>query len=143
MWPCNFSGFAGRCGKRVQSSEHESAGIGERHVNAGLPAIVAKFSLSHCSPCIYQLNNYFPEFRSQTSFWTSASSVGLICGAERTLLWCSSGNAVDETIINYSPQLIRNYSDANGNESTAHCVTLGLNLTCARYKEIAKTTLSH
>jgi virulence-associated protein VapD len=34
---------------------------------------------------------------------------------------------VDETIINDSPQLMRNYSDAIGNESTAHCVTLGLN----------------
>jgi hypothetical protein len=71
------------------------------------------------------------ESHSLTSFWTSASSSssggGLLCGVERTFVWCSTGTVVDETIINDSPQLASNNSDTNGNESRANCVTFGLN----------------
>jgi len=81
------------------------------------------FPISTSMNIINSIN--FLEFRLQTSFWTSGSSGGLICGAERTFVWCSTGNIADETIITDSQ--LRNYSGYSGNESTANCVTLGLN----------------
>jgi hypothetical protein len=84
--------------------------------------------LSHILHISTQHHFISAESHSLTSFWTSASSSsagGLLCGVERTFVWCSTGNIVDETIITDSQ--LRNYSGFNGNESTANCVTFGLN----------------
>jgi hypothetical protein len=58
----------------------------------------------------------------ESSFWTSASSEGLSCGAERMFAWCTSGIVVDEGFVNNSALWTAIPTE---NETLANCVTLG------------------
>jgi hypothetical protein len=60
----------------------------------------------------------------ESSFWSSASSEGLFCAAERTFAWCSSGTAVEESFVNNTELWT---AIPTGNETLANCVTLGSN----------------
>lgn len=60
----------------------------------------------------------------ESSFWTSASSDGEFCSAERMFAWCTeNGTVVNEAIINNSDLWA---SQQSGNDSAGNCVTLGL-----------------